>query len=140
MIPVSVRRPSGTTTRRPASAAPSSGAVREVNTPSPAGTFSATAYSSFGGIVFLFGDPAAHALGLEHLEPGSELAPIPELDDPREPLGGCGAPALEEAQIGASLRDQPRRRPVVLVQPELRAAAVPRTCAENVRRLIGEPR
>src|SRR6266481_5295476 len=90
-IPVSVRRPSGTTTRRPGSARPSPAVIRYVNTPSAAGTFSATAYSSFRGVGLLIMGGAADALCFHHFESGGELACIPELDHPVGEPGEAGA-------------------------------------------------
>src|SRR2546425_9320530 len=102
-----------------------------MNTPSAAGTFSATAYSSFVGIVFLFLRRGANALGLQHFEARGELARRPQLDDAREPFRGGGAAVLQQTQVSAPLCDQAGRSDVVLVQPELRGGEIAAGGAER---------
>src|SRR5439155_22215191 len=139
-IPVAVRRPSGTRTRRPGSGSPRPGPMRYVNSPSAAGTFSATAYSSFAGIVFLFLGRGAHPLGLQHFEARGELPRRPELDDARKPLPGGGVAVLQQAEGRAPLRDQASGGGIVLVQPELRGGEIAPGGAEHVSDAVAEPR
>src|SRR3954466_16168033 len=137
--PVCCRLPSGTSTRRPGWGWARALAVRQVKAPSPAGTFSATAKSSLGGVVFFLRGPA-NALGLENLEARRQLARGPQLHYAREPLRRGGIAVLEEAHVDPALADQACRGGGVLVEPELRPGQVARPRAQHVDGAVFQPR
>src|SRR5207244_885485 len=123
--PVTIRRPKGTTQRRPAMApALSSGGTREVNTPSRAGTGSPTSTTVTPDAIFVLGSPAgATAARLQRLEARGHLSAFPQLDHARERDRRSRRAVLEQPEIRQARiapGQQPRGQKALFVEPQLR--------------------